>query len=446
MPPAGETYRKKRQHNNRYFAGIHIIMKITHVPITDLKLDTNNPNAMTDKQRTALKESIERFGLVQPLVVGEGNVVINGNQKLAVIQGDPELQKTLKGRAPCIMMQDLGEDDRLLLQQALNKIHGEHIKTKDAAIFAQLLKQDKGVILGKILGKNTNTISKLISRVNDTAAGKTVLDGKLGKIKVAAGDLWQLGRHTLYVGDWQASGLQNEHADLILTDPPYGINAVVLQEGTSGVRNAQGDLAPRKRYGISASRTPSETNPDSLNSQAETANTYEPVVGDDKPFDPAPILALKAPTILFGANHYHDKLPLGQWLVWIKKGPDALRQFNTSDCELAWHNAKTARAVRGYFHLQNGIYCDKSGEDSPNRTHPTQKPVQVIQDMLLDYTKGEGAVIFDPFAGSGTAIIAAENTNRICYACEITPAYAEVCITRWQAHTGKTAEKLKSNS
>ena len=77
--------------------------------------------------------------------------------------------------------------------------------------------------------------------------------------------------------------------------------------------------------------------------------------------------------------------------------------------------------------------------------HPTQKPVQVIQDMILDYTEQEGQTVFDPFVGSGTAIIAAENTKRVCYGCEITPMYAEVCISRWQEHTGSKAVKLKSN-
>ena len=328
---------------------------------------------MTDKQRKQLKESIERFGMVQPLVVGKGNVVINGNQKLAVLQDDTELQKTLKGKAPCVMIDDLPETDRLILQQALNKIHGDHDKVKDAAIFTKLLTANKGDTLAKILGKNTNTISKLISRVNDTHAGKTVLDGKLGKIKVQTGDMWQLGQHMLYVGDWQASGLQKEHnISLILTDPPYGINAVVLQEGTSGVRDAQGDLAQRTRYGVSANHDKfdavdevrnlyppvvgdgkhkgisgsrlSTGGADTINRRQENPAVYEPVVGDDKPFDPAPILALGKPTILFGTNHYSDKLPLGQWLVWIKKDPNSLRKFNTSDCELAWYNAKTRKS------------------------------------------------------------------------------------------------------
>ena len=424
-------------------------MDIKHIPITDLKLDDSNPNFMSAKQKAALHESISRYGMVQPLVIDKDNTCINGNQKLAILQDDPELAKMLKGKAPCVIMSDLSPSERALLQQALNKIRGEHDRSKDAAIFEKLLDSNKGDTLATLLGKKTDTLAKMIERTKARDEGKTALDDIPKACQL--GQHWKLGRHMLYVGDWKDSGFHNETIHLLLTDPPYGINVVNVKTGSTG--NMPGQLAPRtqtathkgtvgnmpacgeKYMGPTATRKGG----DKVEFRATPRQNYAPVHGDDAPFDPMPIHALNVPTILFGANHYHDKLPLGQWLVWIKKASVNFRMFNTSDCELAWFNSKTARAVKAYYHLWDGVLASEPG----GRVHPTQKPVKLMCDMIMDYTKDKGAHVFDPFAGSGTVLMACEDTKRVCMSCEIMPEYCDAIIARYQERTGKKAELIK---
>jgi site-specific DNA-methyltransferase (adenine-specific) len=154
----------------------------------------------------------------------------------------------------------------------------------------------------------------------------------------------------------------------VITDPPYGI-----AHPCDYARRKRGALAP--------------------------CNDWPDVIGDSEPFDPAAILALDVPTVLWGANHFADKLPpSGGWLVWDKERPDDLDQ---STCELAWTNC--IKGVRRFRHLWNGmIRASEQGESY----HPTQKPVALIRWILsLRWMPREGAVL-DPYMGSGPVGVA----------------------------------------
>jgi len=73
------------------------------------------------------------------------------------------------------------------------------------------------------------------------------------------------------------------------------------------------------------------------------------------------------------------------------------------------------------------------------RVHPTQKPVGLLEEIISDYTE-RGDIVFDPYLGSGSTLIACERTNRVCYGMEIDPHYVDVIVRRWQEYTGQTAE------
>jgi site-specific DNA-methyltransferase (adenine-specific) len=181
-----------------------------------------------------------------------------------------------------------------------------------------------------------------------------------------------------------------------VTDPPYGIGYV---HGDGG-----GKLARSTQFNRVS------------------------VVGDDEAFDPAPWLAFPR-VVLFGANHFADKLPpSSHWLIWDKR--DGVCSNDQADCEMAWTNAdRPARLMR---HLWNGML--KASERGDIRVHPTQKPVAVMEWALRQTTE-PGQTILDPFMGSGTTGVAAVKLGRRFIGIEVEPKYYEIALKRIEAAT-----------
>lgn len=187
---------------------------------------------------------------------------------------------------------------------------------------------------------------------------------------------------TLWQGDCLdlMADIPDGSVDAVITDPPYGMNLAT-------------NYKARKRTALAE------------------CNDFAPIEGDNQPFDPAPFLHYPR-IVLFGANYYADKLPpSGAWLVWDKLDGLTSRRalgFNdNSDCELAWTNMGLAtRIIR---HRWMGML--KASEQQSRRVHPTQKPVALMEMILLHYTKPNDLVL-DPYMGSGTTGVACVNTGR----------------------------------
>lgn len=215
----------------------------------------------------------------------------------------------------------------------------------------------------------------------------------------------RIGSATLYLGDCREV-LQTLGAfDAVITDPPYGINA-----NTRTKKSA--------RVGASASRHAGDP----------VLQDWPNVVGDNMPFDPAVWVTLGR-CVLFGANHFSDRLPAsGKWLIWDK------RRGNTSDdnadCEIAWSNAKGPARV--FSHLWRGMIRDS--ETGQKRVHPTQKPI-ALMEWVLRHTTKEGETVLDPYMGSGTTGIAALRTARKFIGVEIEKQYFDTACRRIEAET-----------
>lgn len=245
------------------------------------------------------------------------------------------------------------------------------------------------------------------------------------------GDIYLLGEHRLMCGDSTDHDstdtlLNGETADLMFTDPPYGINVVSVgassKMGFVGAKTAPSPLAK--------------------------ARAYKPIIGDDKAFDPSALFIVPCVTrILWGANCYASKLPDNpQWLVWDKKTQNGgLDHNNFSDCELAWTDAK-AKAVKVYRHVWAGMLRQGDRKDEMAvRVHPTQKPVGLCEQIIKDFSKDKN-IVLDLFGGSGSTLIACEKTNRKCFMMEIDPHYCDVIIARWEKYTGKKAELINGKT
>ena len=189
---------------------------------------------------------------------------------------------------------------------------------------------------------------------------------------------WQspCGRASLYLGDCRDLGAAGWSADALVSDPPYGMgwntNATRFSGGSRGHR----------RLG-------------------QGRDDWGDIAGDDGPFDPSPWLAFPR-VVLFGFNHFAASLPVGTTLVWIKRNDGAFGTF-LSDAELAW--------MKG----GRGVYCRRDlsmQAETRRKSHPSQKPVPLMQ-WCLDRAKVPlGGLVLDPYAGGGSTGVACIATGR----------------------------------
>jgi site-specific DNA-methyltransferase (adenine-specific) len=194
---------------------------------------------------------------------------------------------------------------------------------------------------------------------------------------------------TLYLGDCREILPTLGKVDAVVTDPPYGMNL-----NTNGMRFSGGAVESQKRR--------------------SAGKAYAPIVGDDGAFDPAPFLDFKY-AIMWGMNHFSERLPQGGGLVWLKRTDEALGSF-LSDAELGWEKGKT------------GVFCFRSYPQAmaAERVHPTQKPVDLMQ-WCIQRTRG---VVLDPYMGSGSTGVACVKLGRPFIGIEIDATYFDIAHKR----------------
>lgn len=176
----------------------------------------------------------------------------------------------------------------------------------------------------------------------------------------------------------------DDYFDLILTDPPYGIgNNITYRKDNTNRKVKSGDYGPY-----------------TWNNQSPSKAYFDE------------IFRISKNQIIFGANHFIEAMPINSacWLVWDKDNQSS----TFAKCELAWTSFKTA--VKLYKYRWNGM-IQQDMKHKETRYHPTQKPIRLMQNILLDYAKA-GHKIFDPFAGSGSTLIAAKSLGLIWCGCE----------------------------
>lgn len=143
-------------------------------------------------------------------------------------------------------------------------------------------------------------------------------------------------------------------------------------------------------------------------------------VGDDKPFDPRPLLAYPR-LVLWGAHNFAAYLPVGGWFVWDKRD-QVSRNLPGSDAEMAWTN------LHPRIQIIRHLWMPHTMRNEP-LLHPNQKPVSVIRRLVEEWT-AEGDLIFDPYMGSGPVAQVAFESGRRYIGVEIVEAYCEVAVRR----------------
>lgn len=212
---------------------------------------------------------------------------------------------------------------------------------------------------------------------------------------------YEAGGIQIYLGDCRGVlPTLTERPALVLTDPPYGIAL-------------ETNYRERKRGALAL------------------CNDFAPVAGDDEPFDPAPLLNMKTKLILWGANYYAEKLPPSpSWIVWDKlDGLKSKREigFNdNADLEMAWSNL--GGPARILPHRWMGAM--KGSEQDSGRIHPTQKPVALMRDCLRLARLTPGALVLDPYMGSGPVAQACKELGYRYIGIELVEQYCRAAVER----------------
>ncbi len=376
---------------------------LTH--IKDLVPDPSNRRQHNPRNIGMVVDALHAVGAARSIVIDEDNVVLAGN---GVLEAAGEA-----GITRLRVIEADGQEIIAVRRSGLSEAQKRHLAIADnrSAELAQWnaaqFKDDLGNGLDFAKFFSPEELAAILGTA-EVVAGNTDPDEVPSErvTDIQVGDLFELGKHRLACGDCTDTAAMDrltggETADLLLTDPPYGIS--VVKDGMVGA-----DFGVAKK------------------------GRYAPVAGDDGPVDVGHLFAFATRRIIWGGNYF--SLPVsGTWLVWDKRGDSGIE--NTfADCELAWSDI--GGPARIYRQLWNGMIREGEHEQ---RKHPTQKPVSL---MAWCIQRGEGKRVLDCYAGSGSSMMAAEQKQAACLAAELMPAYCQVIIDRWEKFTGQKAVKV----
>lgn len=402
----------------------------------DLKPWPNNPRTHSDKQLSKLKASIQKFGFTAPVLIDESGTILSGHGRVAAAQ---ELGLAT---VPTRVLAGLTQSKKRAYVIADNKI-AQLSKWDDARLKSEmeiLIRDDFEI---EITGFTTAETDLMF----DTSDQQTVNDPDdlkpedvVTEIVSCQGDIWQLGHHRLLCGNSLNSSsfdelLQGDQAQMVITDPPYNVTI-------NGHVCGSGDVKHREFAMASGEMSQNEfaTFLTTVFSHLHTCMKDGAIIFSF--MDWRHMREIQDATLsIFG--------PPRQLCVWAKDN-GGMGTFYRSQHELVFVFKKGESPHINNFELgQHGRYrtnvWNYPGVNTFNgngykllKLHPTVKPVGLIADAIRDCSHRKG-IVLDPFAGSGTILIAAERTGRHARAIEFDPQYVDVAITRWQRVTGKQA-------
>jgi len=405
--------------------------------VDELIPNPHNARLHSKQQIRKLKACIAEFGFCNPVLVDEGNHVIAGHARLeAAKQSFLETVST-------IIVSGLTKAQKIGLALADNRLSEDatwDLELLDQA-FEELVEIDADFDL-EFTGFEMAEIDLLISGASDSTSeedGADELPEAHPEPFTKPGDLFRLDHHRLFCGDATEPEsfdtlMGGKKARMIFTDPPYNVPIDGHVSGLGKVKH--GDF-------VMASGEMSEDEYLAFLRVVFRQNRHHSTDGS-------------VHFVCMDWRHLSEALNAGQiyskvmnLCVWVKTN-GGMGSLYRSQHELVLvfkngtashiNNVQLGKLGRYRTNVWTypGVNTFGKGRLEELRMHPTVKPVALTADAMLDCSK-RGSIVLDPFAGSGTTIIAAEKTGRRAFAMELDPIYVEVAIRRWQNFTGRKA-------
>lgn len=398
-------------------------LQIEYIPTADLIPYAMNSRTHSDDQVAQIAASIKEFGFTNPILIDDHETIIAGHGRLMAAR---KLKLT---EVPTITLEGLTEAQKKAYVIADNKL-ALNAGWDTEALTAELRRLQELEFDLDLIGFDSDELAQLLEpeQVEGLTDEDDVPDVPETPVTVE-GDIWVLGNHRLMCGDSTSIDavdklMDGARADMVFTDPPYGMTYGGGRAGKIG--STDGTV---KKHGV--------------------------IIGDDMRGDDligmirdavgCAVAACKA-----GSAHYI----CFPWRTY-SEFENALTQIGLSVAAcIVWDKKSIGLGMANYrpqhefiFYIKGDSWQgDKAQSDvwSMSRgatgayVHPTQKPVELIEKAINNSSKG-GDIIIDVFGGSGSTLIACEKTKRDCRMMELDPKYCDVIVKRWQDYTGKKA-------
>ena len=394
-------------------------MKLETVPLGSISFDPANTRKHSRRNLDAIKASLRRFGQQKPIVVDAKGVVLAGNGTLAAAT-------------------ELGWSEIQIVRTALAGVDATAFGIADNRT-AELAEWDDklGDVLAALkaeefplaeIGFDEADLAELAGEPEPSDADAEPQIDKAEELRakwgVELGQVWELGQHRIACGDSTSAEvvkrlLGEEKPHLMVTDPPYGVEYDASWRVEAGVAGS----------GAATGKVLNDDRADWTEAWALFHGDVAYVWHADK-FSPVVARSLET-----------SKFEMRALIVWAKSQHTFGRGDYHSQHEPCWYAVRKGRV--GHY---NGDRTQSTlwEIDKPKKSetgHSTQKPLECMERPIRNNSK-PGDLVYEPFSGSGTTLIACERTGRKCRAIELNPAYVAIAIQRWADATGKEPRKL----
>jgi len=379
---------------------------------------TGNARTHSDAQIAQIAASIAEFGFTNPILAGGDNVIIAGHGRLLAAQ--------LLGinTVPVIILDHLSEAQRRALVIADNKL-AENAGWDEETLRLELTALQEMDFDLDLMGFSDEELDDLLADFDRAALGEAEGEDDIPEPPEdpvsRPGDLWILGKHRLLCGDATVSTdvarvLDGVKPLLMATDPPYGVKY---------------DPAWRNHVGAAKTkRTGKVLNDD----RADWREAWALFPGDVSYVWHGALHATTVAESLEAAG-----FNVRSQIIWAKDRLVLSRGDYHWQHEPCWYAVrKTGKGHWAGDRKQTTLWRIANKDQDAETVHGTQKPVECMRRPILN-NSSPGQAIYEPFMGSGTTLIAAETTGRVCLGIELNPSYIDVAVERWQQFTGQAA-------
>jgi len=385
------------------------IQKIAVDKLNPAKYNPRKDLKKGDPEYEKLKRSIETFGYVEPVIWNKktGHIV-GGHQRFKILkeQGAAEVD--------CVVV-DMDEAEEKALNVALNKVSGDWDMPKLAELLEDL---DKSMFDVSLTGFDVAEIEDLFSKVHDKDVNDDGFDADKALENIdnpisKTGDIWLLGKHRLICGDSTKLSdveklMDGKKANLCVTDPPYNVNYSAGKENERVIKNDHMEDSKFYDFLLAA---------------------YKNVIAVLDDGAGAYIFHADTEGLNFRKAFKDAGFHLANVCIWVKQSLVLGRSDYQWQHEPVLYGWKPTGKHRWYAdRKQTTVWNFDRPTKSPD--HPTMKPVPLMAYPIQNSSM-TNCIIYEPFAGSGSTLIACEQTGRICYAVELDEKYCDVIVKRY---------------
>jgi DNA modification methylase len=392
-------------------------MRVEMRSIGSIQPYEQNPR-VNDAAVDAVAASLKEYSWRQPIVVDEHNVIIVGHTryKAALKLGMTEV--------PVHVAVGLTPEQARAYRIADNQT-ATLSQWDDGKLVQELMALQTAGFDLDLTGFSAEDLNRLLAAGGtEPQADPDEVPGPPAEPETRPGDVWLLGKHRLLCGDATkaedlARLMGKTEADMLLTDPPYGVAYVGRTAAELTIEND--DLADDDQY------------------RAFLANAFRGAIDHVRPGGGFYLWHADVRGLPVRLAAHDAGLRVRQCLVWVKQAMVLGRQdyqWRHEPCLYGWRDG----GAHAWFGDRSQTTVLDFDRPARNELHPTPKPADLFRYLIANSCPPGGRVL-DPFGGSGTTLVAAELDGRTAYLMELDPAYVDVAVRRWEAVTGKTAER-----